>query len=44
MIASKDYGIIGPVASTINSVLSDIRKLIDGFFNLLLLLEVHPIQ
>jgi methyl-accepting chemotaxis protein len=36
MIASKDYGIIGPVASTINSVLSDIRKLIDGFFQLAL--------
>lgn len=36
MISSKEYGILGPVASTVNTVLSDIRKLIDGFFQLAL--------
>lgn len=36
MITSKDYGILGPVASTVNTVLSDIRNLIDGFFQLAL--------
>ncbi len=34
LIAPKEYGILGPVASTVNSVLSDIKKLIDGFFQL----------
>lgn len=34
LIASKDYGILGPVASTINVILSDVKKLIDGFFQL----------
>ena len=33
MITPKEYGILGPVASTVNTVLSDIRNLIDGFFN-----------
>jgi len=36
MIQSKEYGILGPVASTVNTVLSDIRNLIDGFFQLAL--------
>lgn len=36
MITSKEYGILGPVASTVNTVLSDIRTLIDGFFQLAL--------
>lgn len=36
MISSKEYGILGPVASTMNTVLSDIRNLIDGFFQLAL--------
>lgn len=34
LIASKEYGILGPVASTLTAVLSDIRKLVDGFFQL----------
>lgn len=34
LIIPKDYGILGPVASTVNVVLSDIKKLIDGFFQL----------
>lgn len=36
MIIPKEYGILGPVASTVNTVLSDIRNLIDGFFQLAL--------
>ncbi|WP_252891322.1 methyl-accepting chemotaxis protein [Thermoclostridium stercorarium] len=36
MLTSKDYGILGPVAATVNTVLSDIRNLIDGFFQLAL--------
>ncbi len=36
LVASKEYGILGPVASTVNNVLSDIKKLIDGFFQLAL--------
>jgi len=36
MITPKEYGILGPVASTVNTVLSDIRNLIDGFFQLAL--------
>lgn len=34
LITPKEYGILGPVASTVNVILSDIRKLIDGFFQL----------
>lgn len=34
LIIPKDYGLLGGVASTVNSVLSDIRTLIDGFFQL----------
>ncbi len=34
LIIAKEYGILGGVASTVNSVLSDIRTLIDGFFQL----------
>lgn len=34
LIDSKSYGILGGVASVVNSVLSDIRSLIDSFFNL----------
>lgn len=33
-IIPKDYGILGGVANTVNSVLSDIRSLIEGFFQL----------
>ncbi|MDI9482468.1 MAG: methyl-accepting chemotaxis protein [Bacillota bacterium] len=36
LIAPKEYGILGPVATTVNTVLSDIKKLIDGFFQLAL--------
>lgn len=36
LITPKEYGILGPVASTVNTVLSDIRNLIDGFFQLAL--------
>lgn len=36
MITSKEFGILGPVAATVNTVLSDIRNLIDGFFELAL--------
>jgi methyl-accepting chemotaxis protein len=36
LIAPKEYGILGPVATTVNIVLSDIKKLIDGFFQLAL--------
>lgn len=43
MLTSKDYGILGPVAATVNTVLSDIRNLIDGFFSWHFLSEVHPI-
>jgi methyl-accepting chemotaxis protein len=34
LIIAKEYGILGGVASTVNSVLSDIRSLIEGFFQL----------
>ncbi|NLM27089.1 MAG: methyl-accepting chemotaxis protein [Clostridiaceae bacterium] len=34
LIVPKEYGILGPVATTVNMVLSDIKKLIDGFFQL----------
>lgn len=34
LIIPKEYGILGPVATTVNTVLSDIKKLIDGFFQL----------
>ena len=34
LIVPREYGILGPVASTVNTVLSDIKKLIDGFFQL----------
>lgn len=34
LIVPGEYGILGPVASTVNTVLSDIKKLIDGFFQL----------
>jgi len=34
LVESKNYGILGRVSSTVNSVLSDIRALIDGFFSL----------
>ncbi len=30
----KDYGILGGVASTVNSILSEIRNLVDSFFKL----------
>jgi len=36
LIVPKEYGILGPVATTVNIVLSDIKKLIDGFFQLAL--------
>jgi len=36
LITPKEYGVLGPVASTVNSILSDIRNLIDGFFQLAL--------
>lgn len=35
----KEYGILGGVASTVNSVLSEIRNLIDSFFKLLRLIK-----
>jgi methyl-accepting chemotaxis protein len=34
LIVPKEYGILGQVATTVNTVLSDIKKLIDGFFQL----------
>lgn len=34
LIIPKEYGILGPVATTVNTMLSDIKKLIDGFFQL----------
>ncbi|NLY19308.1 MAG: methyl-accepting chemotaxis protein [Clostridiaceae bacterium] len=34
MITPKEYGILGPVATAVNVILSDIKKLIDGFFQL----------
>ena len=34
LISPREYGILGPVATTVNVVLSDIKKLIDGFFQL----------
>lgn len=34
LVIPKEYGILGPVATTVNNVLSDIKKLIDGFFQL----------
>lgn len=34
LIIPKEYGILGPVATTVNIMLSDIKKLIDGFFQL----------
>lgn len=34
LVDSKSYGNLGQVASVVNSLLSDIRMLIDGFFNL----------
>ena len=36
LLTPKDYGILGPVASTVNTILSNIRNLIDGFFQLAL--------
>jgi len=36
LIVPKEYGILGSVATTVNMVLSDIKKLIDGFFQLAL--------
>ncbi len=38
-VNSNDYGILGGVASSVNSVLSDIRNLIDGFFQLSLAIK-----
>ena len=34
MIEPKSYGLLGHVASVINLVISDVRSLIEGFFNL----------
>lgn len=34
LIIPKEFGLLGPVASTVNRMLSDIKKLIDGFFHL----------
>ncbi len=34
LVVPKEYGILGPVATTVNTMLSDIKKLIDGFFQL----------
>jgi len=34
LISPKEYGLLGPVATTVNVMLSDIKKLIDGFFQL----------
>jgi len=34
LIIPKEYGLLGAVASTVNTMLSDIKKLIDGFFQL----------
>ncbi|MBP7175241.1 MAG: methyl-accepting chemotaxis protein [Thermoclostridium sp.] len=34
LIIPKEYGLLGPIATTINVLLSEIRKLIDGFFQL----------
>lgn len=34
LVDSRSYGILGGVSSIVNAVLSDIRVLIDGFFNL----------
>ena len=34
LIIPKEYGLLGPIATTVNVMLSDIKKLIDGFFQL----------
>ena len=34
LISPREFGILGPIATTINVILSDIKKLIDGFFQL----------
>jgi methyl-accepting chemotaxis protein len=33
-LVPKEYGILGPVATSVNTIISDIKKLIDGFFEL----------
>ena len=34
LIIPKEFGLLGPVATIVNTMLSDIKKLIDGFFQL----------